>query len=336
LSVRPDISPPRAGGPARLLLLALLVSGCGSEIEPGSQRTGESRGESTTSVRRLDPVGHPIVFASDRAGDFDLWAITATGDDPQRLTSAVGDEVLPVWSPDRSRLAFACGPLDEEGADDQPLSICMLSVNEQGVRKLSPDVHGAVTSWSPDGTQVLVAASDAGRDFPRLVVMGADGSGPRTLADEGEWGDWSPDGRHILYDAPNAARDGHRLWLMSADGSGKRPLGPDDADRYEATWSPDGRLIAYVTPTGKPGDEDAVAWNEDIGVMRADGSDAHPLVTTSGNDHWPPAWSPDSTRIVHAADGEDNEGELVIVDLRTRHSRQLSDNDDHDLTPAWR
>ena len=89
-----------------------------------------------------------------------------------------------------------------------------------------------------------------------------------------------------------------------------------------------------ITPSGpmEPGDQNMVHLNENVGVMRADGTGAHLVVTTPGNDHWQPAWSPDGTRIVYTADREKNEGETTIVDLRTGTTRQLTDNDNHDLT----
>ena len=55
------------------------------------------------------PDGRSIVFASDRAGSWDLWRVPATGGEPERLTAEPGDELLPAVSPDGARIAFATG-----------------------------------------------------------------------------------------------------------------------------------------------------------------------------------------------------------------------------------
>ena len=60
-----------------------------------------------------------------------------------------------------------------------------------------------------------------------------------------------------------------------------------------------------------------MAWNEDIWVMDADGTEARKVVTTEGNDHWVPAWSPDGGYLMYSADGEENEGEIARVDLKS-------------------
>ena len=68
--------------------------------------------------------------------------------------------------------------------------------------------------------------------------------------------------------------------------------------------------------------------------MNADGSEARLVVTTTGNDHWVPAWSPDGGSLMYSADGEENEGELARVDLKSGEVTVLTDNDVHDLMPA--
>ena len=48
-----------------------------------------------------------IVFASDRDGDQDIYAMTANGVIQRRLTTAEGDDQYPAWSPDGQQLVFS-------------------------------------------------------------------------------------------------------------------------------------------------------------------------------------------------------------------------------------
>jgi Tol biopolymer transport system component len=112
-------------------------------------------------------------------------------------------------------------------------------------------------SWSPDGTQVAVAAANG--PFWRTTVhsvylAGADGSSFTRVGPLGNIWDavWSPDGRWIAFSMATKATGGlFELYLMHPDGSGIRRLTPgtDRLFSLHPTWSPESDQLLFVRGT---------------------------------------------------------------------------------------
>ena len=299
-----------------VLVVFLLLSGCVDD----DQQSG--------SAPRID---RPIAFASNRAGGYDIWLMRVDGSRPVRLTRSPLAELTPAWSPDGSRLAFSASR-----AEEAPFDIIVVNADGTGRRNLTrtASVSEAAPRWSPDGKR-LVYTTDSGLSG-RVAVMDSDGTQRRELV-EGEWPDWAPDGQRIVY--TRTEDDHQQVWLMNHDGSHQVRI---TEDGFEASWSPDGALIAYATSRhGQPTATDPALWNEEIYVMAPDGARQRRLTNRPGNDHWPPAWSPDSTRLLVTSDGLDKNhpqghGEIVLLEIATGETRRLTTNPSDDSFPAWR
>jgi tricorn protease len=134
-----------------------------------------------------------IVFSY--AGD--LWSVARGGGDARRLTTGIGIETNPYFSPDGNWIAFT-GEYD--GNTD-----AYVVPSKGGVpRRLT--YHPAadeVSGWTPDGKSVLFASTrDSSAGFSRLYTFAVDGAGlpaevPLPMADRG-W--FSPDGTHVAYE----------------------------------------------------------------------------------------------------------------------------------------
>jgi Tol biopolymer transport system component len=257
------------------------------------------------------------------------------GGERRRLTNDPWVEVTPRWSPDGTRLAFACST-DEEGNFD----LYVWSVG--GARKQVTATTDCESSpaWSPDGRRIFFSANDCDEGGSTIRIVDLDDGDVEEIAGRHGWLDLSPDGGSLVYGVPRS-RDSFLdvgLWRSKADGTGATDITPADVSAAsEPTWSPDGRRIAFVAPSGDMEATDPVRWNEDIYVTDISGTTLRRITTTPGNDHWPPAWSPDGRTLVYSADGLKNKaGVLMAVDLRTRKMTRLTEPGSDALFPTWR
>ncbi len=126
----------------------------------------------------------------------DLWIVGRDGGDARRLTSGVGAELLPYFSPDGSLIAFT-------GEYDGNRDIYVVPATGGIPRRLT--YHPAdeyVAGWTPDGKKVLF--NSWGNSFihfeDQLYTVSVDGGFPTQLPIPiAEAASFSPDGTHIAY-----------------------------------------------------------------------------------------------------------------------------------------
>jgi len=131
-------------------------------------------------VNRLSPVWSPdykaMAYSAKRENNWDIYVMPAPGSDGQgakpeqerRLTSAEGNDLSPVYSPDGRRIAF-------ESNRDGNTEIYVMNADGSNQRNVSnfPGAadHGPV--WSPDGRQIMFYSNRAGNWD--IFVMSVDG-----------------------------------------------------------------------------------------------------------------------------------------------------------------
>ena len=181
------------------------------------------------------PDGASIVYASDRAGDADLWLRDLTTGDERRVTGLPGAQLAPRFSSDGSRIAYT----DQDGV------VWMVDLATGTPTQLTPTLFmpGRPT-WSPDGRTVALAAvkpySKRYREGTSQVLTVDVETKTLTytapmphasIATRGDDGPvWSPDGRHLAFVVESCA------WVVPVDAAG-RFTGPARQVTHEVTDS---------------------------------------------------------------------------------------------------
>jgi len=150
-----------------------------------------AQGEKVTLFQKPALSRTQVVFVY--AGD--LWIVDRAGGDARRLTTDVGTETDPYFSPDGSMIAFT-------GQYDGNTDVFVVPATG-GVPKRLTYHPGAdvVVGWTPDGKQVLFRSSrNSYSRFLRLFTIPVSGGFPTevplTQATEGSY---SPDGTQMAY-----------------------------------------------------------------------------------------------------------------------------------------
>lgn len=254
-------------------LLAALAAPVRVASPQGAQRADTGNALPITPVRTLtfttdegtwmsldvSPDGKTIVF--DLLGD--LYTIPIGGGDATRLTSGMGWDYMPRWSPDGSTIAFAS---DRGGNED----IWLMDRSGGHVRRLTHEVDARLSSptWTRDGQYIVArrtepypGPNDYGRQHPLWMYALAGGtgvqivpatldapktsnSGPAFSPDDSTMyfsshagGSFTAEGKIGLFQIVSLdRRTGRQRTLTSEPGGGLRPA-----------VSPDGHWLVYAT-----------------------------------------------------------------------------------------
>jgi Tol biopolymer transport system component len=167
---------------------------------------------------------------------------------PTRFTSDRSDDVVPVWSPDESRIVFSSrrkGHLDlyakaSSGAGpEEPIEVGTLDKYPLG--------------WSPDNKYLLFSTGNVtqvGNQGDLWVRAWPDGKTTPVLQTEASEfpGKFSPDGRWILYRSNESGRS--EVYVLSFPALDKK-VRISTAGGNWPRWRRDGQEIYYLAPDNK-------------------------------------------------------------------------------------
>jgi len=236
------------------------------------------------------PDGSTLVFdrsTPDAAGIFRI-GLDGRGEREVPAPLGVPGDGWPVVSPDGGRIAVARAWGHQDQFDDLKTGLYVLGISDGARPRLvadlgyRADVGGA--TWAPNGKTIVFSAHNNGPGKPAegsaLFAVDTDGRGLHRLTpwetDQQISGPaFSPDGKTLLFRLKPAGQDfGGEYWTVRSDGSSRRRLthfGPGHTTA-SAMWSPDGSMIVFA--------DSGMGGNDDLYVMRADGSGVRRLTRT--------------------------------------------------------
>jgi Tol biopolymer transport system component len=255
---------------------------------------------SATSAASAAPrIAFDDATTSDGA-DSAVFTIRPDGTGIRQLTSGPTDEG-PVWSPDRTEVAFTRRVVDTP----EPFSVVMV-VAATGGEPVSIDDGASVIAWV--GNRLLLRRQ---ADLTYYTIK-RNRTGVRSVhtARPGTIQDWSSANHRLAY-------LGHRtLFSSTVNGGDEQRVAGDAitatrvAGSTGASWSPNGNRIAYIR---RPRDQ-----QPKLCVIRSDGTDrrCHERPAGVGS----PRWSPDGGSIAYDSRLDDHPGIYTIrADLTHRH-----------------
>jgi TolB protein len=213
----------------------------------------------------------------------ELFVMRADGTGQRRLTRYRHEDLMPSWSPDGSRIAFA------RRAPGALTAVYTIRPDGTGLRRvaLAPAGFHSDPAWSPDGRRIAFTAGNGLEFGGELYVMDADGSHVRRLARVAEivWSpQWSPDGRLLAVNGLNSCGRGceiNGVYVLRSDGLDVRKI--VEGGSRGLAWSPDGRELVLALDSIFTLDLRSGTTRE---IVRGDPTSIHEL----------PDWQPRCTR----------------------------------------
>ncbi len=175
-----------AAAACALLLPAAVPAKTPPEIE------GQADPTDMRLLRMPDIHGNQIVFVYGG----NLWTVAAAGGEARRLTSAVGFETMPKFSPDGTMIAFSG---DYDGNNDVYV---MPATGGEPTRLTFHPAWDRVLDWEPDGKSIRFQSPRdrwEGFSVPMYTVPLTGGLETRMPFSEGGLSSWSPDGRKLAF-----------------------------------------------------------------------------------------------------------------------------------------
>jgi Tol biopolymer transport system component/serine/threonine protein kinase len=216
-----------------------------------------------------------------------------------QVSTGLGVENYPTWSPDGGRLAYEVDQAGYSFGGPSDIWVAQLGSGEPVNLTRDHPGHDLRPSWSPDGRDIAFL-SDRNGDWGVYVVAAIGGNArnvhPLPVIEPYGWSapQWSSDGAKLLIAVrQNAENVVIALSLQSLNPS--RVTLPKHEGEFisDFTVTPDGRRFAYVVGG-------AVAEVSQLWTVRASGSDALPL-TDGRTMVLSPTWSRDGRYVFYVS-----------------------------------
>jgi Tol biopolymer transport system component len=284
-----------------------------------------------------------IAFASDAAGDLDIWTMNADGSESINVTDlagAPGFDLEPNWSPDGSKIAFRSGRTSAA-------EIYVVNADGTGLTQLTfNSVKDYAPAWSPDGSTIAFASNRNDPDPATCVglwgcnidifVMPATGGSPvQVTFDNGSdaFPQFSPDGSFIAYDSD--AGGVYAVYTVDVATLAVTKLTPDSMRAGAPDWSPDGTRLTFNS-NNYPCKTGTSECRTDIFVMNANGSSIAQLTDKFGN-NYDATWSSGGDKIgfTHSTGALFKQQQLYMMNPDGTGITRITRTNDESFGPDW-
>jgi Tol biopolymer transport system component len=197
----------------------------------------------------VSPDGQTIAF--DLLGD--LYTMPITGGTATRLTSGMGHDMQPRFSPDGERIVFVS---DRSGDNN----LWLMPAGGGEPTQLSKGVGSSFMSpeWAPDGDYIVVSRRTLLTGLEKLWLFHVDGGtglemvgGPAAIRMSGPAIDSR--GRYVWYSQRsrsweyNAILPQYQLWVYDRQTGTRTPMSNRYGSAFRPALSPDGTTLAYAS-----------------------------------------------------------------------------------------
>jgi len=303
---------------------------------------------------RFSPDGNWIAFSSNRAGNYDVYVIPATGGSPRQLTFHSDDDNVVGWTPDSRKIIFA----STRGAGVYPEVQTLFEVPlDGGMEQPLKTDWGAWASYSPDGSKLAFTRHPSvwnrqhyrGSYAADLWVMDVNAKSFVKLGDEDYKGnylwpmygrngeiyyvaDQLPSEKNIKFGGPEVMQSVNNIWKISERGG--KPVQVThhtDGNLFYPSLSADGKTIVYEDNFGLWKLDVASGKSTEIHVdIKFDLKDNNVQLVNITNDAESFSMSPSGRRIAITVHGE-----IFTIAADRGETQRVTDTPWRDQDPKW-
>ncbi|MCX5658181.1 MAG: DPP IV N-terminal domain-containing protein, partial [Planctomycetota bacterium] len=220
----------------------------------------------------VDPSGQSVVYASTQhRQSADLYLKKIGGTTVTQLTNDPGNDVMPAFSPDGTRVAFAS---DRTGR----WAIYLMDIQGGQPIQITSDANDNIhPSFSRDGKRLTYCSHGGQSGQWEIVVVNLDNPAAKHFIGHGLFPSFSPVDDRILFQ--RARERGTRwfsIWTVDlVNGEGMRPTeiaASSNAALITPSWSPDAKHIVFCSVIDPTPDDKTRPTQADIWIVGADGT----------------------------------------------------------------